>query len=532
MKFRIKTAWLTVLAALVLSGCTYVKNMGKQTRLRVENWGAPAQSVNKHLIGTEKFFLFGRLVGIEAPPGRALAVVALSDRYQRNEIVDVNYVSRMGVTYALHLPAGDYRLLVLCDFDGDGFFDGQEIAGERRISLGEAPAAEKVIGGIDLAVGSATARPGVVLRLGVPPQAARAESLFYPRGSLRSLDDPIFSPRMARLGLYEPAAFLEAAPMMFYALEEDESYKIPVVFVHGIDGTARDFETMVAGLDRTRYRFWFFYYPSGGDLAQFGELFYKVFLSGETIPLAKANTPLAIVAHSMGGLVVREALNHCTGAAGETQVAQLITISSPMGGHPAAKAAVNAPLAVPAWRDLVPDSAFIKQLHRRPLPAGVNYHLYYSFGNPGTLKLGENSDGVVPLSSQLVAAAQNEAAEQRGFNDNHTDILRNPEAIARIAALLAEVKPPLPEAQLALLRKGGYAVELGSHYTPMEQYAIHHLARYLEALASGLLVPTNPAETHFVDVCQGRAAPASELDTGWLKFMRDHPDRSRWCTLL
>jgi len=524
MKFKMRTVWPVIFAALVSSGCSYVNSVGKQTRLQVESWGAPTQAVNKHLIGREKFFVFGRLLGEELAPGRALAVVAVSDRYRPNEIVDVNPVSHLGVTYALHLPAGDYRLLVLCDSNGDGHFDEKEIFGERRISLSATPGAENVVDGIDLTIGSVERHAEGALRLDVPRPVAQMESLFYPRGSLRSLDDPIFSPRMAKLGLYEPAAFLEAAPMMFYALEEDESYKIPVVFVHGIDGSAREFETMVAGLDRTKYRFWFFYYPSGGDLSQLGELFYKIFLSGKTIALGE--TPLVIVAHSMGGLVVREAMNHCTGAEVEVSKVQFFTISSPMGGHPAAKAAANAPLVVPAWRDLAPNGDFIHRLHRRPLPAGVKYHLYYSFGNPGTVKLGENSDGVVPLSSQLAPAAQNEAVEQRGFNDNHTDILKNPEAIARIATLLAEVKSPLPEADLALLRKGGYAVELGNSYTPIEKYYIQHLGRYLEALASGQLAPFNSAAVHFVDVCQGRAAPVSELDTGWLKFVRDHPDRS------
>lgn len=67
---------------------------------------------------------------------------------------------------------------------------------------------------------------------------------------------------------------------MFYALEEDEAHKIPVVFVHGIGDSARAFEPIISQLDRDRYKPWFFYYPSGGDLDQLAGLFYNLFLSG------------------------------------------------------------------------------------------------------------------------------------------------------------------------------------------------------------------------------------------------------------
>jgi len=110
---------------------------------------------------------------------------------------------------------------------------------------------------------------------------------------------------MATLGMYESAAFLELAPMLFYALEEDIGYKIPVIFVHGINGSPREFAEIVKHLDRRLYRPWFFYYPSGNDLGQLSEFFYNIFLSGKVIPLYQ--TPTVIVAHSMGGVIVRDA---------------------------------------------------------------------------------------------------------------------------------------------------------------------------------------------------------------------------------
>jgi pimeloyl-ACP methyl ester carboxylesterase len=118
--------------------------------------------------------------------------------------------------------------------------------------------------------------------------------------------------------MYDPASFFEQAPTTFYALEEDLGYKIPVVFVHGIAGSAREFEFFIGRLDRLRYKPWFFHYPSGGDLGRLAELFYQIFLSGEVYQ--SDGMPMIIVAHSMGGLVVREAINKYEGKASENQV--------------------------------------------------------------------------------------------------------------------------------------------------------------------------------------------------------------------
>ena len=99
---------------------------------------------------------------------------------------------------------------------------------------------------------SAVAEPVTVaqdIRFAVPDLGDRSDSLFFPSGTIRSLDDPIFDGSFATLGMYDPASFLEQAPTMFYALEEDLGYKIPVVFVHGIGGSARNFATFAEQLD-------------------------------------------------------------------------------------------------------------------------------------------------------------------------------------------------------------------------------------------------------------------------------------------
>jgi triacylglycerol esterase/lipase EstA (alpha/beta hydrolase family) len=139
--------------------------------------------------------------------------------------------------------------------------------------------------------------------------------------------------------MYEPAAFLERAPTMFYSLEEYLRYKVPVIFVNGIGGTVREFIPIIQQMDRDRYVPWFFYYPSGSGLGQLAENFHRLFLSGKLFP--KTEMPIIIIAHSLGGVVVRESLNLIHEKNTENRVALLITIASPLGGHPAAASSEN-----------------------------------------------------------------------------------------------------------------------------------------------------------------------------------------------
>ncbi len=191
--------------------------------------------------------------------------------------------------------------------NGDAVVDSDEAMGMQALHLLADKNVPNVKGNVDMTIGKAQAL-GWPVKLKVVPSGMLEQSLFFPPNTLRTLNDPLFDPAMSSLGLYHPAAFLEKARTMFYALEEEVSYKIPVIFVHGINGSARDFEAVLSNLDRTRFKPWFFHSPSGGDLNQMAQFFFNIFLSGSVIP-ADENIPIIIVAHRMGGLVVREAIN-------------------------------------------------------------------------------------------------------------------------------------------------------------------------------------------------------------------------------
>jgi hypothetical protein len=206
-------------------------------------------------------------------------------------------------------------------------------------------------------------------------------------------------------------------------------------------------------------------------------------------------------------------------------VPRLITIASPLGGDPKAQDAARAPVVLPSWRDINPAGEFIAGLHRKSLPEETKYHLLFAYGNVNRIKLGSNSDGVIPLSSQLVPAAQNEAAALYGFNDTHEGILDNRDAVQKIIGIIGEVHAPYPEVQMREMLKGGYRVKLGANYSPREAFYIHTQAFFLEALVSNAFAPVNQTQEHFIRAVRGETPPRGEMEAGWIKFVREYPDR-------
>jgi pimeloyl-ACP methyl ester carboxylesterase len=489
---------------------------------RIQN-AEPGQLNVKHMIDRETYFVHGRsddATGSYA--GLPKAIAAFSSKYQTNERVDTMYFEVAGSHFGLNLPEGRYDLLIFADIDGNGAFGPSEVVGKKSIELNNSSVAEKVLGQVDVQL----TEPITIdwnVSIAVPDSRGRSESLFYPSGTIRKLNDPIFDSGFSTLGMYDPASFLEQAPTMFYALEEDLGYKIPVVYVHGIGGSARDFEGFVDKLDRSRYKPWFFHYPSGGDLEQLAELFYQIFLSGKVY--RSGGMPMIIVAHSMGGLVVREAINKYEGRPAENQVHLFVTMATPFGGHSAAATGEKHGLIVlPSWRDLNPENSFIGNLYRNPLPDFVHHELIHAYQNPGAIKIGENSDGVVALTSQLHPQAQRQASGQFGFDNTHTNILDSEEVAAHIRARAEMVKNRFPPSHLHLLQQGGYEMTLGEAYSPTVQYMIRSFGKYVMALTKGTIIPIDSEQERFIAVANGEKTPRTDLEKSWLKFISEHPE--------
>ncbi len=519
MKISVSCLFLVFLCC----SCSHLKYASIQAEYaRIQN-AEPGQINLRHMLTHDNFVVFGKTIDeLHRYAEHYLAIAAYSNRFKENERVDTMFFAGAGTHYGLYLPEGDYTLLVFADIDRNKVLDSSEVVGQKTIKLGVADDPNKVIGHVDIQL-TALQPVDWVEQIPIPEKTELKKSLFYPVGAIRSLDDPIFDEKIATLGMYDPASFSEKVHTNFYALEEDLGYKIPVVFVHGIGGSSRSFQPIINRLDRKRYKPWFFYYASGGDLEQLADLFYNIFLSGKVVHLD--TMPMIIVAHSMGGLVVREALNKYGGNSDENRVELFISIATPFGGHPAAATGEEHGLIVlPAWRDVNPNSRFIQRLYRKPLPDYVNHHLIYGYQNPGVVKLSENSDGVVPLSSQLHPTAQEQSSDQFGFNSSHTAILEDDESISYILDRLSGVNNVFPQEHLQYCFMGGYEVELSDDYNPMDKHIIHNYGKYWMAVSTGVLKPFYEDQELFVKIVRGEVPSELDIITGWLRFMQEYPE--------
>lgn len=256
-------------------------------------------------------------------------------------------------------------------------------------------------------------------------------------GTLIDLSDPRFAENVAKQSLWQPFDFLIDGNAGIYFLEPYSREKMPVLFVHGINGTPRDFNFLLDQLDRSHFQPWLVYYPSGAHIDNMG-LYIEQTL--QKLQTQYRFNNMVVVAHSMGGLVSRSFLFQHFENASNLAIPVFISISTPWNGHEAASLGVDyAPTPVSAWVDLAPGSRFLRKLfyadnptgsgHRR-LPETVANHLLFSFTDS------VSGDGTVSLASQLRPEAQEEANRLYGFHRSHMDILRAPDTAKLINQLL------------------------------------------------------------------------------------------------
>ena len=171
-----------------------------------------------------------------------------------------------------------------------------------------------------------------------------------------------------------------------------ESAGRDVVLIHGLDDPGKVWMNMAPALSQAGYRVWVLDYPNDqaiGDSA--------VFLRRQLAAAAGLHDGLAIVAHSMGGLVSREMLGSLAADCGSArcgvpQVTQLIMIGTPNHGSEMARLRGLGEVREQASRllngeagwldwivdgageaglDLLPGSDFLRALNARPQPPGV-----------------------------------------------------------------------------------------------------------------------------------------------------------------
>ncbi len=257
-------------------------------------------------------------------------------------------------------------------------------------------------------------------------------------GTVTSLENPLFSPKQAEKGLWQPYAFIEDGAAGIFFLESYDPKRIPVFFVHGINGSPKNFEFIIQSLDHSRYQAWVVSYPSGLRLDIIAKGIYQIV---NVLQFRHGFDEMHLVAHSMGGLVSRGYVNICAQRGDCSFLSSFTTIATPWYGAASAEMGIkHAPTVVPVWNDLVPDSDYIVPLFDTSMPDGVPYHLLFAFKRDNLIGA-ENTDGAVTLASELRYDAQLQADLVRGYNESHVGVLSSPAVLEQLELIFAADKP-------------------------------------------------------------------------------------------
>ncbi len=260
-------------------------------------------------------------------------------------------------------------------------------------------------------------------RVALDPDQERTteeRAIQFAAGEIRALDHPDFEKDGAGV----------------YFLEPYDTNRIPVLFIHGIGGTPRDFRQMIESLDRSRFQPWIFHYPTGLRLRTVVRILQSLV---DDLRYKHRFDALFVTAHSVGGLVARGYVESALNAGDRQFVKLLVTFSSPWEGHRwAAVGTRYMPSPVPSWFDLSPGSKFLISL-REPLQQGghrIPHYVFFGFQRSLSVISSESSDGVISMASQLPMWVQDQAERYWGYDVAHTAILSNDEALKRYEWLL------------------------------------------------------------------------------------------------
>jgi pimeloyl-ACP methyl ester carboxylesterase len=271
----------------------------------------------------------------------------------------------------------------------------------------------------------------------VHDQFAASLGLLTAVGAITTLDDPRFGRENAATGMWAPFDFIFKFQPGVYFLDAYDADKVPVLFVHGMNGSPIDFRFLISQLDANKFQPWVYYYPSGASLKLFAEELSQII---NKLRLRYGFKRLVVVGHSMGGLVSRHFIFRNLEGSRHGEIPLFVTIATPWGGHRFAELGVKyAPAVVRSWYDMAPNSQYVRELFyedpetlqkRRILPQSVAFHMLITF-NRNSRSLGESDDRVVTVASQLRTEAQQEARRIYGFDLTHTGVLQD-HAVAKL----------------------------------------------------------------------------------------------------
>ena len=407
---------LLLLLSLLLSGCALLK-------VRED-----VNTLQKSIV------LSGTVSSLVAYKDMPVIVAAYSKEGDQIVIPHYTVLHEPG-PYELMVPVGIHNIIAFVDKNKNLTYDRGEPVGEVINAEKVSMPSGGVAGGLDIVL-TAQNNGKTDFPIGNKLQQKKY-SKFHSTcpGAIADLDEFIFSGEFGRKGLWDSIEFFKEVGGNIYFLEEYDPNKIPILFVHGVGGSPQDWRKFFDSIDRSRYQPWFFYYPSGSSLDSMAFLlFWKI----QNLQIKYKFKEMYITAHSMGGLVVRSFLIKYGFVF--PSITKFISISTPWGGEELAELGVKySPGVVPAWRDMQPESEFIKYIFSKKLSPDIDYYMFFGHkGNRNILR--ENNDKAVTLASQLDQRSQQDAKMIYGFNEDHVSILSSRQVISQYNTILAQTE--------------------------------------------------------------------------------------------
>ncbi len=323
--------------------------------------------------------------------------------------------------FMLYLPEGEYYIYAILDLNNDYIFEDKETVGyygkPDKISL----KINEIKTGITVHAGDL--RPAEKIFPEKLSIQYKFNSIEYTtcNGQERKVYSEIFSPDNAKIGWWHPSLFMKAFGANIYLTEKYDPGRIPVLFVHGAQGSPYDWGHIYVHLDKTKFQPLFFYYPSGLRLPMLAELLY---LQIKDLQQKYKFREIHIAAHSMGGLVSRSMLTNYYGKS-DNLIKLYVTFATPWSGFEFADTALQtAPYVLPSWIDVSSHSMFIKTTLDRNIPPTIEYYLFFG-------KYDKTSK-----NRALDSRVYKDAKGIFGFNTDHDSILIDKDSLNKFNEIL------------------------------------------------------------------------------------------------
>lgn len=365
----------------------------------------------------------GKIVSPEKVKASTL-IIAHHPADGNQELTEYATISSNGA-FMLYLPEGRYHLYAVTDYNANGTYENDEVSGcygsplsPREITVREGDLMTDAV--IQISRGN-----GYTMKLPVDLSLIESREIIRQithNGQILKIYSEYFSPANAQMGYWNPSSFMKSFGAHIYLTEEYHPRKIPILFVHGTEGSPHNWIYLYMRLDRSRYQPWFFYYPSGIRLSLAAAL-----LNEELRELHKKYgfQKMAVVAHSVGGLTTRSFLTRFVSDKQNTFVKLFVTFATPWSGFGAADASqIITHKSIPVWVDLGSQSDFIKHTLADKPPPTVRHYIFYGTND----KLSGNK----ALDDRAVSCA----VKSLSFDCTHDSILNDRKVFSQFNAIL------------------------------------------------------------------------------------------------